>query len=301
MIERLRPMLAVASEPFDSDEHEFELKWDGIRALACVETAGFRLWGREEADYRPRYPELEFLAGLPSGTLLDGELVILQEGRADLPAMLRRHGLTGPEKIRRGARLCPVTYVVFDLPYLRGASLCSRPLRERRRMLAELLERHRHPQLCFSAGVAESGRDFFAAAAAQGHEGVMAKHLASRYLPGKRSAAWRKIKPVGMLPCVIIGYRPAGNGFSSLLVAAQQQGSLKYAGQLTSGFTERVKAELAPLLTRRRIRSQPLVHCPLKGIWIEADLYCLVRFLQGTASGRLRGASFAGLLSNDQG
>ena len=69
MSERLSPMLAVAGQPFDSKQHLFEVKWDGIRALALVEAGGVHLWGRERADYSGRYPELAFLSSLPTGTL----------------------------------------------------------------------------------------------------------------------------------------------------------------------------------------------------------------------------------------
>jgi hypothetical protein len=90
-------MLAVPAAPFDSPEYSFEYKWDGIRALAAVETAGWRLWGRKQADYTARYPELDVLRRLPAGTLVDGEMVACAaDGRPDLPALLRRHALTDP-------------------------------------------------------------------------------------------------------------------------------------------------------------------------------------------------------------
>jgi hypothetical protein len=81
-----RPMLAVAAEPFDAPEYVFEVKWDGVRALAAREAAGWRLWGRDLADYRARYPELEGLARLPAGTVLDGEVVLPAGGAPDLDA-----------------------------------------------------------------------------------------------------------------------------------------------------------------------------------------------------------------------
>ena len=90
--------------------------WDGIRALAVVETAGWRLWGRERADYTARYPELELLRRLPARTLVDGELVAFDAvGRPDLPRLLRRHGLTDAWRIRQARHWCLVRYVVFDL------------------------------------------------------------------------------------------------------------------------------------------------------------------------------------------
>lgn len=132
MIDPFLPMLAVPGEPFDSPEHLFEVKWDGVRAVAAVEQGGYRVWGRDLIDYGPRYPELEVLRRLPSGTVVDGELVVLQEGRARLEAILRRHQLTGIRKIEQASRQSPVTYVVFDLVQWQGQAIFDQPLRLRR-------------------------------------------------------------------------------------------------------------------------------------------------------------------------
>jgi ATP-dependent DNA ligase len=198
MLPRLLPMLAVPAEPFDSQEYSFEVKWDGIRALAAVETAGCRLWGRERADYTARYPELDVLRGLPSETLVDGELVAFDaDGCPDLPRLLRRHGLTDPWRILQGKHWCPVRYVLFDLLYHGGRCLLSEPLVRRREVLAEACQRLDAAGVQFSEGVVGHGRALYEAALAQGHEGIVAKHLASTYRPGRRSPAWRKIKADG--------------------------------------------------------------------------------------------------------
>src|ERR1019366_743169 len=93
MIAPVLPMLAAQAEPFNSAEYFFEVKWDGVRALAAVEEGGWRVWGRGLADYRPRYPELAVLTALPSGTLVDGELVVFQDGLPRLGDVLQRHQL----------------------------------------------------------------------------------------------------------------------------------------------------------------------------------------------------------------
>jgi ATP-dependent DNA ligase len=189
-------MLAVPAGPFDSPDYCFEFKWDGIRALAAVDQGGWRLWGREQADYTARYPELDVLRRLPRGTLVDGELVVLDAGgRPDLPRLLRRHGLADPWRIRQARRWCAVRYVLFDLLYHAGRNLLHEPLVRRRDVLATLYQRFEAADVQFSQGVVSQGRALFAAALAQGHEGIVAKHLASAYRPGWRSAAWRKIKP----------------------------------------------------------------------------------------------------------
>jgi ATP-dependent DNA ligase len=191
-------MLAVPAAPFDAPDYSFEVKWDGIRALAAVEATGWRLWGRERADYTARYPELDVLRGLPAGTLVDGELVAFApDGRPELPRLLRRHGLTEAWRIRQAWRWCPVHYLLFDLLYHGGRCLLNEPLARRREALAALCAGLHLPELLFSAGVMGTGTALYAAALARGHEGVVAKRLASPYRPGRRSPAWRKIKPQG--------------------------------------------------------------------------------------------------------
>jgi ATP-dependent DNA ligase len=157
------------------------------------------LWGRDRADYTPRYPELAVLRQFPVGTLVDGELLAPRAadsaGRPDLARLLRRHLLTDPWKIAQAGRWCPVHYVLFDLLYHAGRCLLREPLGRRRALLAELCATWVVPGVVLSQGVVGRGRAFYAAALARGHEGVMAKALAAPYRPGRRSRAWRKIKP----------------------------------------------------------------------------------------------------------
>ena len=190
------PMLAVPAAPFDSPAYSFEVKWDGVRALARVEASGWRLWGRQQADYTVRYPELATLRGWPAGTLVDGELAAFDAtGRPDLRRLLGRHGLADGWRIGQARRWCPVVYVVFDLLYDRGRCLLGEPLSVRREMLAGLCGDVAIAGVLFSAGVVGAGQALYAAALAAGQEGVMAKQLSAPYRPGRRSPAWLKIKP----------------------------------------------------------------------------------------------------------
>ncbi len=125
----------------------------------------------------------------------------------------------------------------------------------------------------------------------------MAKEVHSRYWPGRRSSAWRKIKPRQMLPCVIMGYTPAADGLQSLLVATVHGGDLRYVAQLRCGWAMAEKMALAGRLCSRH-RSRPVVPCPHAAQGVEPEIYCQVRFVRWTAHGRLREAVFAGLLSD---
>ncbi len=291
----LLPMLATASAPFDSEEYSFEVKWDGVRALAAVEQGHWWLWGRHGVDYTPRYPELAVLARLPAGTVVDGELVVWRDGRTDFPALLRRHQRHRAAPAL-GQRLI-VTYVLFDLLCLRGQSLLKEALAGRRARLHELLARVKEPVLVYSDGVEGCGREFFAQVVAQGHEGVMAKRQASRYQPGQRSRSWRKIKPAGILPCVVIGFTADPERVDRLLVATLQAGLLRYVGRLRTRLDAQAQATLARRLAQRR-RSGPALDCAEQACWVEPELYCRVKFRGWTAHGHLRDAAFAGWLQD---
>jgi bifunctional non-homologous end joining protein LigD len=287
------PMLAIQAMPFDADDYLFEVKWDGVRALAAVEPDSWALWGRHGVDYTARYPELAVLRNLPNGTVVDGELVALDQGRADLPTLLRRH-------LRRQPRLgdrasAPICYVLFDLLSLRGQPILKESLVRRRELLRELLDQVNDPLLAYSDGIVGAGKAFFDKVVALGHEGVMAKHLAGRYLSGRRSSSWLKIKPALIVPCVIIGYHPGRSGVQRLCVAAAREEGLRYVGQLMRGFSTSQAVELEKRLAPRQ-RLRPVTPCPHRVCWVEPELYCRVQSQGWTCHGRLRHAVYRGLL-----
>jgi len=188
------PMLAKPGAPFDSSEHLFEIKWDGTRVLAFVDSHSYRLINRHRADVTDRYPELAFLHDLPAGTVLDGEVVVLRQGKPDFGLLLSRNQARASLKIQSLARTFPATYIVFDLIYHRFESLLASPLWARRQRLDRVVQACANSRLVFSEGIVGSGRAFFEAVCRQGLEGVVAKRLDGRYRPGRR--AWIKIKPL---------------------------------------------------------------------------------------------------------
>ena len=194
----IKPMLAVAlPEPFDSDHHLFEIKWDGIRCLAFVENGRSRLQSRELMDITSQFPELDCLADLPDGTVLDGELVAMDGSRPSLGKIQSRALLQDQHRIDFLSRSSPVVYIVFDLIYVSGASITGKPLLERRRALEQLLCGLRPGQILLSEAVLGQGHDLFHAVENMGLEGIMAKCLDGQYRPGKRTALWKKIKLKG--------------------------------------------------------------------------------------------------------
>jgi len=302
--EFVEPMLATSGPPFDSDEHLFEVKWDGTRMLAFVEDDACRLVNRRRREGTMRYPELSFLAGLPAGTVLDGEVVVLgADGHPEFSGMLKREQARTADRARRLAAEAPATYVVFDLLYEGFERRFDVPLAERRELLRDVLARLRSPHLIVSDGVTGTGIAFFEQICARGFEGVVAKRLKGRYEPGRRTGSWTKIKPVHRAPCAIVGFVPEGErDFKSLAVAMPDDaagGALTYVGNVGSGLTEAHRAELRKLLFAR-LAAAPIVPCDTPSArWVEPGLFCFVKYTERTAAGHLRAPVFAGMVDEE--
>ncbi len=295
----IKPMLAETGQPFDSDQHLFEIKWDGIRAMAYVEEGRCRLLTRRRLDVTQKYPEFAPLAELPEGTVLDGEIVVLDDqGKPDFRAVLSREQARTPLRHRTLARTRPASYVIFDQLYDRFQPLLARPLTERRERLLATAGGCASERVAVSDGVIGPGRDFYEQIVDRGMEGVMAKRLSSRYLPGRRSDAWLKIRKSSTTVCAILGFVPKGDDFESLVIAVEDQGALRCVGRVGTGFNTSVRQQLNRQL-RARPSDRPLVACREKAQWITPGLYCQVRYLEMSPDGMLREPVFERLIENE--
>jgi ATP-dependent DNA ligase len=295
-------LAASATAPFESDDHLFEVKWDGTRALAFVEADTLRLLNRRRVDMRGRYPELECLRRLPSGTVLDGEIVVLEKERPSFTGLLRREMLTDPGDIKRAMKRLPATLVAFDVLYERGESTMDEPLADRKQRLVQRIDGLSDPHIANSEWVVGDGIAFLEQMKALELEGMMAKRLAGTYRPGKRSTDWLKIK-IAQTECFdVIGYVPheSGKWMSSLLVgqpatAGGVEGWVLRAS-VGSGLTEAQRRDLLHELAA----SPPLPHKvpggPKGSIWKQTGRRCAVRYFEKTADGKLRAPVFKGFV-----
>ena len=289
-------MQARPGNPFDSSEHLFEIKWDGTRVLAFVEADGYRLVNRRKVDLTERYPEMECLRELPPGVVLDGEMVVMHEGRPDFARLMTREQARSPLKIRTSARTLPATFIAFDQLYGNYAAIMSEPLLQRRQRLVETLAPCRSPRLALSEGITGPGETYFRHIVEQGLEGVVAKRLSSKYHPGQRTDAWIKIKRRSRILCVVVGFEPSGDDdFRSLLLAADQGAGLKFIGKVGGGFNESLRSTLNSILWTT-VCNSPLVDCQRRATWVRPTLYCWVSYLEQTARGELRSPVFEELL-----
>ena len=216
---------------------------------------------------------------------------MLRDGRADFPAILER---VQAERPRPGATRDAV-YVVFDLLFVAGERITSRPFTHRRAALRELIGDVDSPRFVLSDGVEGAGLAAFEHALEAGHEGVVAKRLDSPYLAGRRSQHWIKVKRSGTLVAVIIGLLlDEGGELRSLAVAADVDGELRWVGNVSSGLDASSRRHILDALSGR-IRPTPLVPCGAEARWVEPALMCAVGYHEMTASGMLRAPVFRGL------
>jgi DNA ligase D-like protein (predicted ligase) len=294
-------MLAKIGEPFDDPGWIFEIKWDGTRALTFVEGGGeWRLKNRKGTPRRDAYPELAGLAGLPPGTIVDGEITVLVDGKPSFEGMLRREQAHGERRVATLSRSLPAIYVVFDLLWRRGEPITDWPLADRRDALREVLAATGGDErIVFSDGVVGDGRATFEEACRQELEGVVAKRLSARYLPGKRTDSWLKIKRTQIAFCVVLGFLPAGESdLRSLVIGLEDDGRLVPAGRVGSGLDDATRRDLNARL-RPLVRESPVIDVAPPGtepvLWVEPEVFCRVKFLERTPDGQLRAPVFMGL------
>ena len=309
MPEQIAPMLATAGAlPADDDGWAFEIKWDGVRAIAHSEPGRLRFSSRNLNEITPRYPELARLNRALSShrVILDGEIVAFDaDGRPSFGALQNRMHLTSEAQIRRLAKARPVSYVIFDLLWLDGHSLLREPLHERRALLAGLAldgERWLAPE-----PVVGRGAEVLAASREQGLEGIVAKRLDSLYEPGRRSRQWIKVKNVAREDVWIGGWM-TGEGrrrdrIGALLVGLPGSDpahpGLAYAGRVGTGFTEDELDRLAKLLAPLETGASPFSGrgVPKGAVFVTPTLRCCVEFAEWTKDGRLRAPSYKGLIA----
>ena len=304
MPERIEPMAARTGDlPPRDDAFAYEVKWDGIRAVARLDRGHLDLTGRNGTDYTQRYPELRPLGGALGATraIVDGEIVAFDDaGRPSFERLQSRMHLSGKTAIRRRSQELPVSFIAFDLLWLDGHLTTGLDYRDRRRLLEELDVNGPHWRT--PAAHEGDGAALLAATREQGLEGIVAKRLDSTYEPGRRSGAWIKVKNVLRQEVVIGGWSPGEGGRAATLGAIcvgvhDEQGQLRYAGKVGSGFTgetlDLVMAKLTPL---RRETSPFEGRQPPRGtILVEPRLVAEVEFREWTRTGTLRAPVFKGL------
>jgi bifunctional non-homologous end joining protein LigD len=301
------PMLAEGGhDEFDDTGWRFEPKFDGVRTLVYVEGEDVRLVSRKGRDQTTQYPELgnlyQWITGVTA--VLDGEIVAIDEqGRTSFELLQQRINLSSKADIDRMRRQVPVDLVLFDILYLDGEDLTGLPLEERRERLDHVVVKDNPGRMQVTYFVDADGVRFTEVARGLGFEGVLAKRKGSKYLPGRRSSDWRKIKILNRQDCVILGWTPGERGrsstFGALLLGAYVDSELRWIGQVGTGFTDRMLNDLMARLKKLQCDEPAAADRELRKVkgacFVQPELVCEVEFLQMTAAGKLRAPSYKGL------
>ncbi len=300
MPENVDVMLAqLADEPFSDPNWLFEIKWDGIRAVAYVRADAVQLFSRSKRDITHEYPEFHDLdrALKASTAILDGELVVLdQDGRSVFQRIQNRVGIQKPsEKLRKDH---PVTFYVFDLLYLDGIDIRRNALVERKRLLADILKSN--DQVRFSQHQLQNGKELFAAAEEQSLEGIIAKKLDSSYIGG-RTSAWLKLKIQKELDAVVVGWtEPRGSRkyFGALVLGLYSGKQLEFIGSVGTGFDTKLQNQLFERLqkleeSRSSFRNPPRLREEIT--WVRPEMVARVKYANWTDDKHLRAPVFLGL------
>ncbi len=294
-------------EPPPNGDWIYELKFDGIRAIAVKDGSKVNLISRNENELRTRFPEIvDAVKKLSTQEcVIDGEVVALdEEGRSSFQLL---------QALELEGRKAPVRFYVFDLLQLDGKSLIKLPLAHRKELLAKLCEGIGDP-IRFSGEIGSDAKSLLAEVKHRGLEGLIGKQRDSFYEPGRRSGAWIKLKCVNEQEFVIGGFTPPGGSrkyFGAILVGYYKDQRLLFAGKVGSGFTGKSLSIL-----HKKFQSQSRDDCPFADLpskqggqwvqgftpsmmrkmhWINPVFVAQIKFAEWTRDGKLRQPVFLGL------
>ncbi len=303
----IEPMKAQAVTEIPPGEWQLEVKFDGFRALALIDRQDVQLWSRNKKPWPDRFPEIrEALQKLScDDAILDGEIVALDaQGRPSFQQLQNEGG---------GGRRPVLRYYLFDLLRLDGESWLDRPIEQRQEALADLV--HGAPEeLILSPAFHDKPERLLEEVRKKGLEGIIAKAAGSLYEPGRRSGTWLKCRLARDQEFVIGGFTPpqgTRSHFGAILVGYYQDGKLRYAGKVGTGFDRKKLAEL-----HRRFQAVRQKDCPFSDLpssrrsrfgigmtaaamrqvtWLKPKLVAQIKFAEWTSDGLLRQPVFLGL------
>lgn len=302
MKSRYRPMLAKTVEaPFNSNDWIFEVKWDGIRAISYINDE-LSIRSRNDKELIDNFPELQELKELVKNTVLDGEIVVIKDDKADFQTLMERSRNVSQRDTEYSAKKNPATYVVFDILEKDGRVLINLPLLDRKRILKESMQEGKHVVL--SLYVEGEGEAYYQAALKKGVEGIVAKKKDSPYEPGFRSGNWLKIKKVLSCDCVIFGYTKGegsrANTFGALILGLYDDGNPVFVGKVGTGFSQKDLEQLLKTFQGLKVEHETLknVDVPEEIIWLNPEMVAEIAYQVVTKDKKLSAPRFNGLRSD---
>ncbi|MEE9097997.1 ATP-dependent DNA ligase [Pseudarthrobacter phenanthrenivorans] len=294
-----QPMMATAGTSADlqGSSWQYELKWDGVRAILVADADRVRIFSRNGNDVSRTYPEFTDRACWPAQPFVaDGEIIAVGPGgKPDFGLLQGRMKLTRAADVARARTAIPVQLMLFDLLYENGKDLRRLPLGKRRQRLEDFFRPSECP-VDLSVVLQEPVELLLESAQELGLEGIMAKRADSRYVSGQRTRTWIKLKTEQTQEVVVGGWRPGKGGrqdtVGSLLVGIPDGDKLQYVGRVGSGFSTRELTELRQTVERLGRKTSPFHEVPRPDAadahWVAPELVGEVTYSEWTGPGRLR-------------
>jgi DNA ligase D-like protein (predicted ligase) len=296
----VEPMHALPVQRLpQGQEWLYEVKFDGYRCLAGRDSTAVTLWSRRGNLFTKQFPHIaQACERLPPNTLIDGEIVALNESGRVSFNLLQHHR----------SKAQALLFYVFDVLIYRGRSVMNVPLSVRRETLSEIFKDANAAPIALSESLDASADELVRVAKEFGFEGIVAKRKDSFYESGKRTGAWVKYKVNQGQEFVIGGYTP-GNPFDALIVGYYEGERLLYAAKVRNGFVPQVRREVASKFKGLEIDTCPFANLPEKKrtqwaltkeemkncVWLKPELVAQIEFTEWTPDGHLRHSRFVGL------
>ena len=286
-------LLNEVKEPFDDKDYIYELKLDGIRCIAYL-GKDVVLQNKRFKDVTEIYPELSgMFKCVKKNTVLDGELVVLSNGKPDFYALQKRSLMSDKFRIQLAAKKQPVQFAAYDILYY-DVDLTDMPLMERKAILQEkVIEGN---GLSISRYIEEKGIAFFNLAKEQDLEGIVAKRKDGPYHIGKRTSDWVKIKVMQDEDLLILGYQPDEDGIPKDLILGyyDEQGKLQCRGKVYLGVSKEERAIILKFAKKNTVK-RPWFEKYKNAVWLKPELVGTAHFMHETESGGMRQPVWKGL------
>jgi len=291
----ISPMLIGKDEAaFDSDEFIFELKWDGIRCLAYLSPDGVDFRNKRNKNLNSTYPELSHIhKQAKSRCILDGELIILKEGKPNFFEVQRRSLMTNQLKIKLAAQKLPVSFVAYDIVYCNGEQITDKSLLERKAILERTVTES--DRLTISRYFERDGLALYKSAADMGLEGIVAKRKDSKYYFDKRSSHWIKCKAMMDDDFIVCGYYDKGKAMVSVILGAFDGERIVYQSSVAMGVSREDYKIMSSIQQVEKAKYYPNFPEKDDAVWIVPQLVCTVEYMERTPHGGLRQPVFKGL------
>ena len=290
------PMLLYEEhEPFDDEDSIFELKLDGVRCIAYPEPKSVVLQNKRFKDVSAIYPELSDIKNcVKKHVVLDGELVVMTDGKPDFYALSKRALCNDEFKIRLAAKKNPVQFVAFDILYYNGKDLTELPLMKRKEILFnEVAEGY---NLGISRYIEREGKAFFNLAKKESLEGIVAKKKDSLYHIGKRTRDWLKIKVMKDEDLLVCGFTTddVGDVKDVILGYYDDKDNLVCRGKVYLGISK-TDRKIIKNFTKNNTVKKPWFDKYKNAVWLKPELVGTAHFMHETENGGMRQPVWKGL------